>query len=108
MPFVHGLGQRIGNSGANTDRRGVLNAEFHRDRVGGLEANAADATREPIWVFRHGLHGVRAVGLVNAHRSRRADAIAVKEEHDFADDLLLGPGGGDTAGPYRTNACYLA
>src|SRR5262249_43302943 len=108
MPFVHGFGQRIGNSGANPHHRGLLNAEFPRDRIGGLETDAADVTREAIGIFRHDPHGVRAVGPVNAHRSRRADTVTVKEEHDFADDLLLGPGRGDTARSYRTNACYLA
>ena len=108
MALVHCLGQRIRNAGANPDHRGLLDAELHRDRVSGLEADAADVTCEAIWILRHNLHGIRAVGLVDAHRPRRADAIAVKEDHDFANDLLFGPGRGDTAGSYRTDACYLA
>ena len=108
MPFVRCLGQRIGNAGANPDHRGLLDAEFHRDRVSGLEADAADITREPIRVLRHNLHGVSAIGLIDAHRPRRADAIAVKKDHDFANDLLFGPGRGDTAGSYGPDACYLA
>lgn len=63
MPFVHGLGPRRGNAGANHDHRGLLDAEFHRDRVGGLEADTANVTRQAIWVLRHDLHGIGAVGL---------------------------------------------
>ena len=108
MPFVHGLGQRIGDAGANPDHRRFFDPELHGDRVGGLEANAADVTREAIGVLRHDLHGVRAVGLVDAHRPRCADTVAMQEDHDFSDDLLLGPSRGDAIGAYRTNARYLA
>ena len=37
VPFIHHLGQRIGNSGANPDRRGLLDAKLHRNGVGSLE-----------------------------------------------------------------------
>jgi exodeoxyribonuclease V alpha subunit len=33
--------------------------------------------------------------IVDAHRPRRADAVAVQEQHDLADDPLLGPAGDD-------------
>ena len=107
MPRVRGLGQRIGNPGAHPNHRRFFDSELHRDRVGGFEADAADVTRQAIWVLRHDLHGIGAVGLVDAHRPGRADAIAVKEDHDFAYDLLLGPGSGDTVSSYRTNARHF-
>jgi len=53
------------------------------------------------------LHGIAAAGLVDAHRPRRAHTMAVQEHHDFADRLLLGPGGRDAAGSYRTDAVHL-
>jgi hypothetical protein len=34
-----------------------------------------------------------AVGFVNAHSTRGADAVAMQEQHDLADDLLLGAAG---------------
>jgi hypothetical protein len=49
----------------------------------------------------HDLYGVRAIGLIDAHRPRCADAIAVQEDHDFANDLLFGPSGCDPVGPNR-------
>src|SRR6516164_6017162 len=73
----------------------------------GFEADAADVTRQAIWVLRHDLHGISAVGLVDAHRAGRADALAVKEDHDLTHDLLLGPSSGDTASSYRTNAGHF-
>ena len=95
MALVHGLGQRVGDPGAHPDHRGLLDAELHGDRVGGLEADAADVARQPIRVLGHDLDGVGAVGLEDAHRPRRADAVAVQEDHDLAHDLLLGPGRDD-------------
>ena len=92
VALVHGLGQRIGDAGAHPDHGGLLDAELHGDGVGRLEADAADIARQAIGVLGHHLDGVGAIGLVDAHRPCRADAIAVQEDHDLADDLLLGPG----------------
>jgi hypothetical protein len=63
---------------------------------------------KPIGVLGHDLHGVRAVGLEDANRPGRADPVAVKEDHDLPDDLLLGPGVRDPLGPNRANARDLA
>ena len=49
MPLVHGPGQRIGNPGAYPDHCRLFNAELHGDRVGGLEADAADIACQAIW-----------------------------------------------------------
>jgi hypothetical protein len=86
----------------------VFSPELERDRIGGLEANAADVTRKAIWILRHDLHGVGAIGLVDAHRPHCADTMAMQEHHDFAGDLLLGAGRANAIGSYRTNAHYLA
>src|SRR5262249_31680791 len=45
--------------------------------------------------------------FVDPHRQGGADAMAVQENHDLADCLLLGPGGRDASGSYRTDAVYL-
>src|SRR3984893_19413056 len=37
MALVHGLGQRIGNPGANPGHRRLFNAELYGDGVGSLE-----------------------------------------------------------------------
>src|SRR4029077_10859562 len=92
MAFIHGLGQGIGNSGAHTDHRGLIDAELHRDRVGGFKPDAADVAPQPIRVLGHDLDGVGAIGLENPHRPRRANAVAVQEDHDFSYRLLLSPG----------------
>src|ERR1700737_4195574 len=73
-----------------------------------LKANATNVARQAVRVFRHDLHGVGTVGLKDAHRPRRADAVAVQEDHDLADDLLFGPGIGDALGTYQANASHLA
>src|SRR5271170_6549018 len=108
MPLIHRLSQRMGDAGPNPDHRGLFYAEFHRDRVSCLKADAANIPGEAVRVLRHDLYGVRAVGLVDAHCPRRTNAMVVKEDHDFTNDLLLGPRSGYAAGSYRTYARYLA
>ena len=92
MTLIRGFGQRVGYSGAHTDHRRLLDAELHGDRVGSLEADAADIARQAIRILGHDLNGVGTIGLEDPHRPRRADTMAVQEHHDFPHRLLLGPG----------------
>ena len=108
MTLVHRLGQRVGYSGAQSDHGGLFDAELHRDRVGALETDASDVPGKPIGVLGHDLHGVRAVGLEDANRPGGSDPVAVKEDHDLPDDLLLGPGVRDPFGSNRADARHLA
>lgn len=55
-------------------------------------------------VLGHYLHGVGTVGLVDAHRARCADRVAVQHDHDLADELLLRLSVDDPPGPQRTDA----
>ena len=108
MTLVHRFGQRIADARADPDHGRLLDAELHRDGVGGHEADAADIPGEPVGVLRHDLHGIGAVGPEYPHRPRRADAVAVQEHHDLADHLLLGPGIGDPLRPHLPDAGHLA
>ena len=108
MSLIHGLGQRIGNPRADPHHGGLLDAELHRDGVGGLEADTADVTREPIRVLGHDLDGVGAIGLEDAHCPRRADTVAVQEDHDLSHGLLFGPGGENAGCANRPDAINLA
>ncbi len=107
MAFVHRLDQRIGNASAYPDQSGLIDAELHRDGIGGLKPDATNVARQAIGILGHNLHGIGAVCLVDAHRPRRAHVMAVQKDHDLADHILLGPGGDDTAGSYRTDAVHL-
>ena len=108
MTLVHRFGQRIADAGADPDHGRLLDAELHGDRIRRHETDAADVPGEPVGVLRHDLDGVRAVGPEYPHRPRRADAMAVQEHHDLADDLLLGPGVGDPLRPHFPDARHLA
>ena len=91
MAIAHGLGQRERDPGAHPDHRGLLDAESFRDQIGGTEADAPDVAGQPVGVLAHDLHGIGAVGLEDAHRAGRADAVLVEEYHDLADPLLVPP-----------------
>src|SRR6476659_9439733 len=108
MTFVHRLGERVGDAGAHADQRGLFDAELGRDLICGAEADATDVPGQPVGVLRDELDGVGAVGLVDAYRARRADAVAVQEQHDLADDLLLGPTSNDALRPLRADPSHLA
>ena len=108
MTFVHRLRQRIRYAGAQADHGGLFDAELHRDRIGGLEADPPDVPGEAIGVLGHDLHGVDAVGLEDADGPGGSDPVAMKEDHDLPDDLLLGPGVGDPLGPNHANAGHFA
>src|ERR1035438_4224059 len=62
---------------------------------------------QTIWVLGHDLHGIGAISLEDPHRSRRADAVAVQEDHNLANDLLFRPGGSDAAGSDSADASDL-
>jgi hypothetical protein len=70
MAVVHRFGQGIGDSGPYSDHGRLIDAKFHGDGVGRLEADAANVAGQSIRVLRHDLHGVSTVGLVDADRSR--------------------------------------
>jgi hypothetical protein len=63
--------------------------------------------RKPIGVLGHDLDGIGAVSLEDANRAGGADPVAVHEDHDLPDDLLLGPGVRDPSGPNRADARHL-
>ena len=108
MSLVHRLGERVRNPGAHADHRRLLDAEPHRDRVRGLEADAADIAGETVGVLGHDLHGIGAVGLEDADRACGAHAMAMQEDHDLPHDLLLGPGADDALGAHGADAGHLA
>ena len=95
MPLIHRLGQRVAEAGTNPHQRGLLDPDLGRDLIRGPEPDAADVPGQTVGVLGDHPHGVVAVGLVDPHRPRRADAIGVQEQHDLPDDLLLGPAGDD-------------
>src|SRR5262249_4897633 len=49
-----------------------------------------------------------APALVDAHRPRRAGAVAVQQQHDLAEDLLLSPTGDDPLRPLWADPGNLA
>ena len=107
MTVAHGFSQRIRDPGADADHGRLLDPEFLGDQIGRPEPDASDVPRQSIWVLAHHLHGIGAVGLEDAHRSGGADAVAVQEHHDLADDLLVGPGRGDLGRAHRSDALNL-
>ena len=94
--------------GAESDHGGLFDAELHRDRIGGLEADASDIPGKAIGILGHDLHGVGAVCLEDANGPGGSDPVAMKENHNLPDDPLLGPGVRDPLGSNLANARHLA
>ena len=110
--FVHRLGQRTRKfPRAPGSSLSFIDAELHCNGVCGLEANACEY-RAPgrYGLFGRRLDGVRTIGLEDPHRPRRADTVAMEEDHNFANCLLLGPGSENprTAEPVRCRRLHAA
>src|SRR5215469_11440554 len=107
-PLVSGTWARRNNPlGVRNDPRPLFDAEFGCDLVGRAEADATDVAGQAVRVFRNQPDGIGAIGLVDAHRARPADAIAVQEQHDLADHLRLGPAGDDPLRTFGADAGHL-
>src|SRR6516225_433703 len=107
MPVVHRLRKRVGDASAHANQRGLFDAELGGDLVGRAEADATDVAGQTVRVFRDQSDRIGAIGLVNAHRARRADTVAVQEQHDLANYLLLRPTGDNPLRALGANAGHL-
>ena len=95
------------NAGPNALRRLLRQAHLHGYRIGCSKADAFYVAGEPIGILGHHLDRVMAIGLEDAHRPGRSDAVGMQEDHDVADSLLLGPARGDLPGPEFADAGNL-
>src|SRR5438046_4057068 len=108
MPFVHGLGERIGNAGPDPDQRRLLDAELGRNLIGGDKADPPNVASQAVRVLGDQLNGIGSVGLIDPYGSRGSDAVAMEEQHDLADDLLLGPARDDLSCTLGADAGHFA
>ena len=74
------------------------------DRIGRTEPDAPHVAGQPVRILGHHLDGLVTVGLEDADRTRRADAVRVQEDHDLAHGLLFGPARHDLRGSPRADA----
>ena len=107
VPLVPGRAERVQHARLQP-RRGVRgDADRLGDRVGGLEADAPDLARQPVRLLPHHPPAVVAEPLVDAHRQRGRDAVALQRRHHLADVPLLRPGRGDAPRPHLADAGHL-
>ena len=94
---VVGGGGFEGVEDGGAEAAGVVagDAEVGGDLVGGFEADAVDVFGELVGVVVEDVDGAGAVVFVDADGAGGGDFVVVEEEHDFADALLLFPGGFD-------------
>ena len=90
--------------GLGTDDGIAGNAQALRQRIGRLEADAVDVQGQAVGILLHPGDGLGAVGLVDAHGTGRAHAMAMQKHHDLAHDFLLGPGGDHAGGALGADA----
>jgi len=92
---VDGLQQRICDPSPRPEHRGLLDSELLGVGVGGLEPDAVDVPGKAVGVLCDQGDGVRTVGLINTDGPSGADSMALQEDNDLPDDLLLRPAGYD-------------
>ena len=91
VALVGGLKEDVLEAGVDACGGIEREAEALGDLVGGLESDAADVAGEAVRIGADDLDGLVAVGLVDADGAGGGDAVAVEEDHDLADGLLLIP-----------------
>ena len=79
--------------GTGPQRRLPIDAHLLGQFVGRLKADAPDVAGQAIRVLLHLVEGLIAVGLPDADRPGRTDAVRVQKDHDVAHGLLLFPAG---------------
>src|SRR6476646_12044789 len=108
MAVRHGLHQRVRNAGPSTEHGLLRNAKPLCQLVRSLKPDTADVACKTIWIFLHKRDRVGTVGLEYADRPRRTDAMALQEDHDLSDRLLVRPTGRDPLQPDLTDRRPLA
>ncbi len=108
MAVVAECAERITQSGLEAFRRVHGEAHLLRDLVRRLEADAVDVLRQPVGIVAHDGECLVRILLVNLHRQPGADAVALQEDHDLLDVLLLLPGARDLRRPLIADARHLA
>ncbi len=78
------------------------------DAVGGLEPNPVDISRQPIRVTFHHFQRLIAVLFINLDCQVGAYTMAVQEEHNFLDLLLLFPSLGDQARAFWSDVRHFS
>src|SRR5437870_13299821 len=104
MAICNGLHECIRDAGASTQHGLLRNTEPLRQLVSSLESDTADVACQTIRIFLHERDRVCTVSLENADRPRCADAMALQEDHDLADRLLVCPTGRDPLQPDLTDS----
>src|ERR1700694_2373876 len=99
MAIRDGLHQRVRDAGASPEHGLLRNTEPLCQLVGSLEPDPAHVACKTIRIFLHERDRVGTVRLEKADRPRRTDAMALKEDHDLTDRLLVRPTGRDPLQP---------
>ena len=107
VPFVLRLQQDVLQAGADANHRRRRDAQLAGDPVGREEPDPADVARQTERVLANEPDRVAAVGLVDAHRARGADAVGVQEHHDLAHVALRLPALRNPRRPHRANARHV-
>src|SRR5205814_8896817 len=82
--------------------------ELGRNLIGGNKADPPDIASQAVRVLGDQWNGIGSVGLIDPYGSRGTDAVAMEEQADLADDLLLGPARDDLSRTLGADAGHFA
>src|SRR6476660_6998101 len=108
MAVCNSLHQCVRDAGASTEHGLLRNAKPLCQLVRSLEPDTADVACKTIWIFLHKRDRIGTVRLENADRPRRTDAMALQEDHDLSDRLLVRPTSRDPLQPDLTDPLNLS
>ena len=108
VAFAFEFLQRVQDAGVDALRASGRQAEVTGDLIGGLETNAFDFAAHTIRFVGEYLLRVLAIGFDDTNAERVGHAVGLQEDHDFAQGLLVVPGGLDGLRSSRSDTIDFA
>src|ERR1039458_2802501 len=107
MALIRGLQQHMVEARTGAQDGVMRYADLLGNSVRRSEPDPVDVPGQRVRVGLNAPDGLLPVGLIDTDSPAGADSLGMKEHHDVADDLLLGPGSFDSSSPLGPNAFHF-
>src|ERR1039458_10631409 len=107
MALIRGLQQHMVEARTGAQDGVMRYADLLGNSVRRSEPDPVDVPGQRVRVGLNAPDGLLPVGLIDTDSPAGADSLGMKEHHDVADDLLLGPGRFDPSSSLGSNAFHF-